>query len=121
MDYKQLSFWFDLLQFLIVAAVSVYVWFSNRHRADKKEIQEMGISLQREIRRLDGDVEARLDEHDSRIATAESQIKRLPTHSDIGKIHEKINDVDRMCNHMNGTLEGVKSSVTIIQQHLIRK
>lgn len=93
-DYSVWRFWFDIGQYIVAFFIAFYIWLSNRDKARSKDLK---------------DAETRITKLES------SSI----THEDLGKVHEKINDVSVQVSGLTGTTNGIKGAVDMIQEHLL--
>lgn len=55
-----------------------------------------------------------LADHAGRLLSIEERNKHAPTHEDMGKLHEKMNELNRMQGHMTGVLEGILTTNQMI-------
>lgn len=107
-DYKALSFYLQLANTLGLVLVAIYSWNASRHKANASAIESLRDSVLTDMTLVQ-----------SRFATLESEIKHLPTHSDIGAVHEKINDVAKVLSTMNGEIIQMNSGMKLIHQYLL--
>ena len=66
------KFWLDLVQSLVMAGITLWVWASNRRVAQKKEVDEKLLTL------------------NDRVTVAEQQIKDGPDHDDLERIYNRM-------------------------------
>lgn len=110
LNYDAGKFWIDLVQTIFLAAVGLYGWISGRHRVTEERLKGLAVEM-----------EGRLDDHGDRITRVEAYTESLPTHTDMGKLYESINAVRSSVDQMTGEMKGVKSSLTLIHQHLLEE
>lgn len=108
MDYTALDFWWKIFLTLLNMGIGVYL-FWERHND----------GTTRRIGALEADLDARLDNHSSRLAKVEARMELLPDHDDLGGLHERINDMNRGLSTLSGELSGVKTTLNLIHQHLL--
>lgn len=143
MNYEALDFGLKLLNLLGTMAVGVYVWLSNRNRVTNERITALqehtdsGISGVRidsahRIDALDKAIEARLDRHGNQLAQLEAHRQNAPGHSDLKRLHERIDgfssDIARLegnfvgaINGITGQLAGVQRTVDLLNDYLLNK
>lgn len=109
-DYKALGFWLQALQALITGMVFVYVWLTNRQKANTAAIDEMRKVFNQELNGLD-----------DRLIRVEKDIEHLPTHDDMAKLHTRINETSEALKHIDGKLEQIDRTTQMINQYLIDK
>ncbi|KON47009.1 hypothetical protein AL013_10485 [Mariprofundus ferrooxydans] len=95
------NFWLAVLRDVLTGAVYLYVFFSNRRKATTKNIEDMKAHVA-EQQKL----------NDKRLTMLESDIKHLPTHTDLDSINKTLSNVE-------GTLGGLKRAVDLMNQHLL--
>lgn len=100
MDYELLKLAVDVVQFLLTGAIGVYVYLANKNRVTNERIG-----------RLEEDVDARLDDHTSRLATVEAHLEHLPGADAVGEVRE-------MVARVGGDVKGVKAEVQGIREVL---
>lgn len=109
-DYKALSFWLQVGQALITALVFVYVWITNRQKANTAAIETMRDEIGSELNDLD-----------DRLIRVEKDVEHQPTHEDIAKLHTRINESSERLKHIDGKLEQIDRTTQMINQYLIDK
>lgn len=108
MDYSALDFWWKVAITLLNLAIGVYLFWERHNNATSKRIGQ-----------LESDVDDRLDGHSTRLAKIEARVDQLPSHDDLGDLHDRINAVAAGMNTMTGELAGVKTTLNLIHQHLL--
>ena len=103
-DYSAIKFWFGVGQYVLTIGVGLYVWLGNRFKAKTTEVELLKKSL----------------------ATVEGQVSKLETnmahtlsHEDLGAVYERINDVSDQVSNLSGKMDGVKSGLDMIHDHLL--
>lgn len=104
------KFGFQVLQFLLLGGISIYVYLSNRDKVTNARITEMETGI-----------DARLDIHVERIAKLEAQSDKALTHVDIGVLHEKINNVRADVSSIAGELKGISDNQKLILTQITQK
>jgi len=107
-DYKALTFYLHVFEFICIGVVGVYTWLVNRHKANADAIGDLGKALRTEMNELD-----------DRVIRVEKSIEHLPTHKDIEQLNRRIDDVAQEVRKLEGTLVQVNNSVQMIHQHLL--
>lgn len=62
----------------------------------------------------------RLDAHGERLSKLEERSKHAPTHEDMGKLHDKMNELNRTQAHMAGVLEGILTTNQMIVKRAMK-
>lgn len=90
---------------LVVTLVAIAV----RRRGDAERI----VALEREM----GEA---LAAHDERLARVEAAARSHPTHDDLAKIYERINETSRLIHRVEGTVEGMDNNLRLVLSKLVR-
>jgi 3-keto-L-gulonate-6-phosphate decarboxylase len=107
-NYQALQFWLSFINLMLVAAVAVYSWQNNRHKASAAQIQSLKTQVHTEM-----------GEIDDRLIRVESDLKHLPNQTDIGNIHRRIDEVAQGQTRMEGQLGEIKNLQKTIHHHLL--
>lgn len=110
MDYEALRFWFDVFQLLLTGVVAVYVWLTSRHRVTTSA-----------IRKLEEDVDQRLDNQGDRLTRVEQVVESLPRHKDIGQVYDRLNALHGQLQKLTGTVGGVARQLELVNDHLLNR
>ncbi|AUZ85796.1 DUF2730 family protein [Methylophaga nitratireducenticrescens] len=104
LDYSALKFWFDVFLSICLLASLAHNWVSNKHRVNKKEIDQVNTA----VVSLTG-----------RVLQVETQMKSAPTHSDLSNIYNRINGMSQDISEMTGAMKAMTSQLSLINEHLI--
>jgi archaellum component FlaC len=91
------SLFFSLINFTI-----------NRHKAASNELKEVKEAAHAENDKL----ASKLDDCMQRLARAEAKISESPTHSDIGKIYDKLNEMNTGFSRLIGEFTQVSNQIS---------
>lgn len=103
-DYTAWRFWWDVVITLMLGVNVIYTWVVNRSKANASAIKS---------------VDNRVSKLDSRVGRLESDIHHLPSHDDLGAIHEKVNDVAKGMEGLRGELSAINRTLGLINEHLL--
>jgi hypothetical protein len=70
---------------------------------------------------MEGDLKTDLSDHAQRLVRLEEHHNTAPTHKDIGKLHDKINRVAECSSRMEGTVNGMNTTVSQIMSSITRR
>lgn len=101
---------FQAIQVIWMIGVSVYLFFTRRHLANKSAIEDLGERTDERFHTLS-----------DRVLRVENEIEHLPGTQELGLIHEKINLVTKEVSEMRGEFTAVRHSLQLIQRHLLGK
>lgn len=108
MDLELAKFLFQVLTFLMTAAVGVYVYMSNKDKVTNDRIGK-----------LEEDLDNKLDGHIERIVALETKAENSLTHNDLADIHEKINKIDSAISSLSGKFTGVSNLLDTLHHYLL--
>lgn len=101
----------DLKNYIYIAAgllslgAYIYTWLTSRSKANSSSIA--GISQ-------------RLEEQDTRIAVIEKDLQQIPgVREDVGRVFERVDDVSKTTHNIDGQMDQLNRSMTVILQHLV--
>lgn len=107
-DYKALTFWFQLAQALITGLVFIYLWLTNRQKANTASIEKMRDAFNRDLNKLD-----------DRMIRVEKDIEHLPTHDDMAKLHTRVNETAQRLTAVEGELKQINNTLHLMHKHLL--
>lgn len=110
MGMEWLKFGFQVLQFLITGALAVYVYLSNKDKVTNDRIGK-----------LEDDLDGKLDGHGERIKALETRTDQAPTHTDLGKLYEKINEVSGGMKELKGEFTATNRTLQLIHETLMER
>lgn len=97
---------FDVLQALFMVLVTIYVWWTNKHRATGTAIRAMN-------ERLDG-----VDRHVSQL---EQAIKHRPRHDDLDKLRAEMAQTNRGLAELGAQLQGTTALLNRLHDYLLQE
>lgn len=115
LNYDAVRVAIDVVQVLGLVGVSLYTWFSTRHRATKDAITRVDDQRKADVARVD----ERLKEHGDRLLTLEQQVNHLPDNNAIGTVHRRIDDVGQGLKGVEGQMMQMNTTLRLIQEHLL--
>lgn len=102
MDFDS-KFWLDLVQSVVMAGITLWMWAANRRAAQKKEVDEKLAGL------------------NDRVTVAEQNIKNGPDHDDIKSIYNRMENISGELKKLVGEFEGVNHTLQLLHQHLLSR
>lgn len=103
MDYEAAKFWFDILQTIVMGAISIWVYVANRRAAHKTEVNE------------------RLQEIGDRMTVAEQKIVHAPDDTDLERIYDRMNQVSGEVKGLVGEFQAVRRTLELMHQHMLSR
>lgn len=109
----------DLFQLInMVGTLTIGVWLYLEKRNDKTNARIDATDAS--IETMKDDVGEQLAEHGKQLAHLEAKAEGAPTHSDLGELHDRVNDALKAINTLSGEFSGVKAVLQLIHEHLLR-
>lgn len=105
-DWDAARFSLDVLALAFAGGAALYTWVSNRRTATKAAIDR---------------VDERVSRTEERVSAVENDVRHLPSHEDLGHLHEKVNEVGLSVNRLGGELEGMNRTLSLIHQSLLQE
>ena len=99
MDYKELSFWFEVARWLITVLLGFFVWITSRQSAAR----------------------AVTDEHARWLISLEAKAAMMPDHDDLSRMYERINTASKEMAAVKGELRQMNNTLKLINSYLINK
>lgn len=98
------------LNFLLTWGIGFYVHITSKNRATNDRLGK-----------LEADFDTRMDGHGERIARLEEKIEGVPTHDDLAKIYERLNEATSKLNHLTGESSANTRILNLVYESLIDK
>lgn len=106
LNYPAWRFWVDIFQMTFMAAVSVYVWWTNRDKARNEQIA----AVQSEVAEVRREVEL-----------LDAEVKHLPSREDMRRLWERLDMLGGKVEGVATSVQSVRRTVDLINQHLISR
>lgn len=98
MNFNELTFNWQFLQWIVMAVVGVYSWLIGRQSASQKELLDLRI----------------------RITQLEETVKSLPTQQQVTKLIEKLSSNEATLTQLSDRLSGLSHQLNNINQFLLK-
>ncbi len=105
-----LNTWIDLAQFVLTAVIGA--WFYLERKRDKTD--EL-------IAALRTDLDGRIDDHHDRIARLETTSNTAPSHQDMARIHQRIDEVSGAMKRLEGESGAQTRILNLVYESLVSK
>lgn len=107
MNYQALTFWFSVGQWVVMIALTIYVWLSNRQRVTLGTIDQVRTAV---FEGIDAN-HVRIDHNRDRIIVLEQQLKVAPTSHEVSGLGLQIAALDGDMRALREELKGVHGSI----------
>ncbi|WP_334320122.1 DUF2730 family protein [Gilliamella apicola] len=98
MNFNEITFNWQFLQWVVMAVVGVYSWLIGRQSASQKELLDLRI----------------------RITQLEETVKSLPTQQHVTKLIEKLSSNEATLTQLSDRLSGLSHQLNNINQFLLK-
>jgi len=131
--YGSWRFWMDIVQFAGIMVIGVYQWWANKQRVTAKRF----LSLEKEVAKRVHEKKmaetlaeknneclrhlARTAHAEASVIKLEADLKNAPSHRNLERIHARLDDLTGQMGTINGSLTGIRRSVELINEHLIKE
>lgn len=114
-DYEAARFWMGFLQILGLVALFVYTHVTNKSKANASAINTVR-----------GDMEATYDHLEERVVRCErrqdvfeSRMDGAPTHQDLSKVYDRLNDVAEDLSGCSGQMRALSHQLSMVNSYLL--
>ncbi|MDM8181269.1 hypothetical protein [Marinobacter salarius] len=114
-DYSAAKFWMGLLQLLGLVALGIYTHVTNKSKANASAINTVRKDLESDYDHL----EERVVRCERRQDFLEGQQKGAPTHGDLSKMYDRLNDVAEDLSGARGQMSALSHQLTLVNQYLL--
>lgn len=130
-DISLIDLGLKFLNLGVTLVVGVYVWISNRNRVTNERITLLEAKTSSDlakvrdtatlgIQEMRSDVDDRLDLNAQQLARLEEAGRHAMTRSDLGRIHQRIDEVSAEMREMKGKFAGASNTLDLIHKHLLQ-
>jgi hypothetical protein len=114
-DYSAAKFWMGVLQLLGLVALGIYTHVTSKSKANASAINNVR-----------GDMESVYDHLEERVVRCErrqdvfeSKQGNAPTHGDLSKVYDRLNDVAEDLSGMSGQMRALSNQLSMVNQYLL--
>lgn len=93
--------------FALTWGIGFYVHLANKNKATTDRIE-----------RVESEVGQLLSQHSERLARLESLLAQMPSHNDLGKLYDRVNDQSRDVARMAGELSHMNDNLRMLLHQL---
>lgn len=110
MDMEIFKLGFQVLQFVLTGCIGVYVYLTNKDKVTNDRITK-----------LEDDIDEKIDLHGERLAKLETVAEKAPSHNDLAKMYEKINQVAGGISRLEGEFTGANRTLQLIHETMMER
>ena len=118
-DFTDWRLLLDGVQFVLYVVLGLYWWVTNKDKATNDSIRKFEEATNERLGLLENDMDSRMDKQEIRLARTEERIAHLPTRESIGKLHARLDDLQKNNAEQRGELRGIHVAVDRIQNYLL--
>lgn len=105
-DYEAAKFWMSFFQLVGVIALGIYTYMSNKTKANASAIEA---------------VKDEFDDIKTRVTTIEGKLENAPTHRDLSKVYDRLNDVAEDLSSVSGQMRALSNQLSMVNQYLLNQ
>lgn len=110
MSAEEIKIGLQVLNMLATFGVGIYVWISTQDKVTNQRISD-----------LEEKVDGRIDSYAERIARVEQDLRHVPSHDDIKRIHSRIDAVDQRLSRIEGEFKSQADLLRLILNRITEK
>lgn len=110
MSRDDILLYMGIANFLLTWGVALYMYLANKNKATNERIGQLEKSISVDTK-----------DHDQRITTLESTAKLVPSHNDLAKVYESINQLAGTVNQLVGENRGQSDTLKLILNQITEK
>lgn len=121
-DYEAARFWMGFLQLAGLVVLGVYTHLTNKSKANSSAIETVREDLQTEHQNLQDDqdnLKDRLALCERRQDFLEGQQAHAPTHGDLSKMHDRLNEFSEGLHGARGEMVTLSRQLSMVNQYLL--
>lgn len=115
LDYRAAQFWMNALQFMGLIALFVHTHYVNKSKANASAISTVRTDLEAAHNQLG----ERMTRCERRQDVLESKLDGVPTHQDLSKVYERLNDVAEDLSGARGQMKALSQQLSLVNQYLL--
>lgn len=116
-DYDAAKFWMGVLQLVALAALFVYTHITSKSKANASAIN----TVRQDMEGVYGHLEERVSRTERRLDVFESRIESAPTHQDLSKVYDRLNDVAEDLSGVSGQMRALSHQLSMVNQYLLNQ
>jgi len=105
-NFSGASFWLDAALAVWLIGTSVFVWVSNKRKANQDEIDQLN---------------KRTRDAEDRVLKLESINEYQPGNREIGEIHSRVDQLGQGLQNVEGQMIQINNTMNNINQHLLER
>lgn len=110
MEPQYIALGISAANFALTWGVAFYMYLANKNKATNARIAE-----------IERAIDARQDEMAGRVSRLEGALEKAPTHDDLGKLYDALNETSRQVAQLVGTVSSMNTNLGSILNHITNK
>ncbi|TBW58543.1 DUF2730 family protein [Marinobacter halodurans] len=116
-NYEAAKFWMGFVQLAGLVALFIYTHITNKSKANASAINAVRQDMEEDNDRL----EQRLARAERRQDVFESRLEGAPTHQDLSRVYERLNDVAEDLSGVSGQMRALSHQLSMVNQYLLNQ
>lgn len=114
-DYEAAKFWMGFIQLVGLVALFVYTHITNKSKANAGAIN----TVRRDMESMYDHLEERVSRAERRQDVFESRMESAPTHADLSKVYDRLNDAAEEISGVSGQMRQLSHQLSMVNQYLL--
>lgn len=114
-DYEAARFWMGFLQLAGLVALGIYTHMTSKSKANSSAISTVKSEMETDLSHL----EERVVRVERRQDVFESRMDNAPTHHDLSKVYDRLNDVAEDLSNVGGHMRALSHQLSMVNQYLL--
>lgn len=110
MDMEWIKLGFQILQFVMIGGIGIYVYLTNQDKVTNDRIGK-----------LEDDIDSKFGTQGERISKIEARSQSAPDHNDIAKVYQSLNALAGTVNQLVGENRGQSDTLKLILNQITAK
>lgn len=116
-DYGAAKFWLSILQLAGLIALGIYTHITSKSKANATTIN----AVRKDMENVYDHLEERVTRAERRQDVFESKLEGAPTHQDLSRVYERLNDVAEDLSGVSGQMRSLSHQLSMVNTYLLNQ
>jgi len=117
LDYSAAKLTLDIAQVAGLIALGIYQHITSKSKANASAINK----VRHDLEDSQGKLEERISRAERRQDVFESRMESAPTHADLSKVYDRLNDVAEDLSGVSGQMRALSHQLSMVNQYLLNQ
>lgn len=110
MDWDAAKVVLDIFEFIVLGIIAIYVHMRTSNQVTEDKVQAMRKQM-----------DEKFNEHSQRLSRMETAMEKGPTHEDLNRLHQRMDEQAEALHKLVGQFQSANSTLHMISQHLLNQ